>query len=54
MAKLKVCAHTILKNLFGGVGGGGGDLIGLIAKVELPNSKILILKAYNYRSRFYY
>ena len=24
MAKLKVCAHTILKNLFGGVGGGGG------------------------------
>ena len=41
MAKLKVCAHTILKNLFGGVGaGGGGDLIGLIAKVELPNYKI--------------
>ena len=24
MAKLKVCAHTILKNLFGGVGEGGG------------------------------
>ena len=24
MAKLKVCAHTILKNLFDGVGGGGG------------------------------
>ena len=26
MAKLKVCAHTISKNLFGGVGevGGGG------------------------------
>ena len=41
MAKLKVCAHTISKNLFGGVGeGGGGDLIGLIAKVELPNYKI--------------
>ena len=39
MAKLKVCAHTILKNLFGGVGE-GGDLIGLIAKVELPNYKI--------------
>lgn len=44
MAKLKVCAHTILKIFF--LWGGGGPLIiGLIAKVELPYSKILILKA---------
>ena len=47
MAEPKVCAHTILtiSFFFGGGGGGGTLIIGLIAKVELPNSKILILKA---------
>ena len=54
MAEPKVCAHTILTISFFFLGGGGTLIIGLIAKVELPNSKILILKAYNYRSRFYY
>ena len=45
MAKPKVCAHTILTISFFGGEGGGTFIIGLIAKVELPNSKILILKA---------
>ena len=46
MAEPKVCAHTILTISFFFFGGGGGTLIiGLIAKAELPNSKIPILKA---------
>ena len=47
MAKPKVCAHTNFNDFFPFFGGGGGRtlIIGLIAKVELPNSKILILKA---------
>ena len=45
MAEPKVCAHTILTISFFFWGGGGTLIIGLIAKVELPNSKIPILKA---------
>ena len=44
MAESKVCAHTILTISFF-FWGGGTLIIGLIAKAELSNSKIPILKA---------